>query len=101
MDHRKIAEAMGESFYIKDLQIYSYRVTLIPFGWEYWDVDVVTFAGSLFSVINRTRPEDGSADKIFLDWLEAHMDAWAEFWHTTKEGYGPLRKLPDSLKSSA
>ena len=94
MDKCITAQAMSETFYIKDLHIYSFRVKLIPFGWEYWDANVVSFAGCLFSVIKRTKPGEGSADKLFLDWLEAHISAWENFWSASNGWSGPLKRMP-------
>ena len=96
-----IAEAMGESFFIKGIGVYSFRVTLIPFGWEYWNTEVVSFAGSLYSVIYRTYPDDNSAEKVFMDWLDAQMSAWEGYWASQGEGSGPLKRLPDGLKGQA
>ena len=96
MDERTITEA-GGTLFMKGVEFYGSCLKLVPFGWEYWNVDVAALADCMFCMIYRTYPDNGSADRIFMDWLDAQIYAWEDHWMQTGSGSGALKELPSAI----
>jgi len=68
-------------------------VKLLPFGWEYWDVDTLDLAVRLWMRLYWTAGKgDELPDGYFSTWLGAHIGAFEDYWWQQPKWSGPLKR---------